>query len=95
MPCQNPGGGLLGWARWLFDLYPAGPDGRLGSVQPDLLAEHHAATQLTASPALARAILRDLTPCQAGRAVTVLARAYELHETGPVIEAALPPTSPR
>ena len=57
-----PAGDLRRWARWLYDLYPAGPAGQLGTVQPDLLAEHHAATQLTADPTLARAILADLTP---------------------------------
>lgn len=38
-PGRRPSWGLLRWARWLFDLYPAGPEGSLGSVQPDLLAE--------------------------------------------------------
>ena len=27
------------WARWLYDLYPADGEGRLGSLQPELLAE--------------------------------------------------------
>jgi tetratricopeptide (TPR) repeat protein len=83
-------GDLLRWARWLYDLYPAEPDGRLGMVQPDLLAEHHVATQLTASPGLIQAFLRDLTLNRSERALTVLARAWELHENvGPLIEAAL------
>ena len=36
------------WARWLYRLSPAGPDGRLGSLQPDLLGKH---TWLVSSPA--------------------------------------------
>ena len=28
------------WARWLHGLYPAGVNGHLGPLQPDLLAEH-------------------------------------------------------
>src|SRR6266571_5181170 len=35
----QPAGELRGWARWLYGLYPAGPGGQLGMVQPDLLAE--------------------------------------------------------
>ena len=86
----SPAVDLRRWARWLYDVYPAGPDGRLGSVQPDLLAEHHAATQLTTDPGLARTVLADLTGGQASQALTVLARAWELYEdTGPVIERAL------
>jgi tetratricopeptide (TPR) repeat protein len=86
----TPAGGLRQWARWLYGLYPAGPDGRLGSVQPDLLAEHHAVTQLAADPAVADAVLRGLTPVQADQALTVLARAWELDDrAGQVIEAAL------
>lgn len=29
------------WARWLYELYPADSEGRLGSLQPNLLAETH------------------------------------------------------
>ena len=38
----QPAGELRAWGRWLYGLYPAASDGRLGSVQPDLLAEAHA-----------------------------------------------------
>ena len=83
-------GNLRQWARWLYLLYPSGPAGRLGSVQPDLLAEHHVAAQLTSDPGLAKAVLHDLTIDQAERALTVLARAWDLHEgAGQMIEAAL------
>jgi hypothetical protein len=83
------GGELRRWGRWLGGLYPAG-GGRLGSVQPDLLAEHHAVTCLAGDPALARAVLSGLDRGQAVQALTVLGRAWELHEgAGPVIEAAL------
>ena len=83
-------GELRRWGRWLSGLYPAGADGRLGLVQPDLLAEHHAVTCLAGDPVLARAVLSGLDGGQAVQALTVLARAWELHEeAGPVIEAAL------
>jgi tetratricopeptide (TPR) repeat protein len=59
-------------------------------VQPDLLAEHHVMSQLAADPALAQAMLTDLSPGQAEQALTVLARALALHdEAGQVIETAL------
>ena len=68
------------WARWLFGLYPPEVDGQLGSLQPDLLAEIHVTTQLTADPGLAQACLRGLTQEQAERALAVLARAWEHHD---------------
>jgi hypothetical protein len=59
-------------------------------VQPDLLAEAHAVAQLAADPALAQACLQDIDEEQARQALTVLARAWELHDVaGPPIEAAL------
>jgi tetratricopeptide (TPR) repeat protein len=67
------------WAQWLYDLYPPDPDGRLGSVQPGLLAETHATIQLSNHPDLARACLQDLSADQAGHALTVLARAQAHH----------------
>lgn len=67
------------WARWLYELYPPGRDGRLGSVQPDLLAEAHVTSQLAADPDLARPCLRDLRADQAAHALTVLARAQAQH----------------
>ena len=83
-------GDLRQWARWLYQLYPGGQAGRLGSVQPDLLAEYHAVTRLAADPALADATLVGLTTDQADQALTVLARAWALRdEAGPVIERAL------
>lgn len=63
------------WARWLYGLYPAGADGRLGSLQPDLLAEVHVVAQLADDQSVARSCLRDLDENQAERALTVLARA--------------------
>jgi len=65
------------WARWLYGVYPAGTDGRLGSLQPDLLAETHVVRQLATNRDLARACLRDLPEPQAEHALTVLARAWE------------------
>ena len=67
------------WARWLYELYPPGPDGRLGSVQPDLLAETHVTSQLAADHDLARKCLQGLRADQAGHALTVLARAQAHH----------------
>jgi hypothetical protein len=48
------------WARWLYELYPADSEGRLGSLQPNLLAETRTISQLAAAPDLAQASLRDL-----------------------------------
>lgn len=85
-----PTGELRRWARWLYGLYPGEQAGRLGSVQPDLLAEHHVMIQLAADPALARATLVNLTADQADQALTVLARAWAMHDAaGQVIETAL------
>ena len=64
------------WGRWLYELYPADIQGRLGSLQPDLLAEVHVVRQLTADPGLAQASLTGLTREQAQHALTVLARAW-------------------
>jgi hypothetical protein len=64
------------WARWLYELYPADSEGRLGSLQPELLAETHTISQLAAAPDLAQACLRDLPNEQAEHALTVLARGW-------------------
>ena len=69
------------WARWLYGLYPADTEGRLGSLQPDLLAETHVVKQLTSDTSLAIACLRDLPIPQALHAMTVLARAL-VHQDG-------------
>ena len=67
------------WVRWLCGLYPAEDDaaaGRLGTLQPDLLAEHLAVQVLTGCTAPERAALfRRLTVGQAVQALTVLGRA--------------------
>ena len=77
------------WGQWLAGLYPGAGAG-MGSVQPDLLAEQHAVTELAADPVLARAVLSGLEGRQAVRALTVLGRAWDLYEeAGPVIGAAL------
>lgn len=80
----------LTWARWLSELYPADAAGRLGVLQPDVLAETHVAAELAADPDLARCCLRDLTPHQAEHALTMLARgAVRNHAVRQVIAAAL------
>jgi len=68
------------WARWLYGLYPADREGRLGSLQPDLLAETHVVEQLADDADLAQACLRDLPGSQAEHALTVLARAWAHHD---------------
>jgi len=68
------------WARWLYGLYPADSEGRLGSLQPDLLAEAHVVKQLVADTDLAAACLSGLPQWQAERALTVLARAWAHQE---------------
>jgi tetratricopeptide (TPR) repeat protein len=84
------GGGVLRrWGRWLFELYP-GEGGRLGSVQPDLLAEYHAVIQLAGDLGLAHAVLSAIDGRQAVQALTILGRAWKLHdEAGQVIGNAL------
>jgi tetratricopeptide (TPR) repeat protein len=63
------------WAQWLERLCPVGPDGRLGVLQPDMLAESHVVSQLAADSHLAQSCLRGLPAEQAERALAVLARA--------------------
>ena len=68
------------WARWLYGLYPPDREGRLGSLQPDLLAETHVVEQLAADAELAEACLHDLPMSQAEHALTMLARAWAHHD---------------
>ena len=77
------------WAHWLYGLYPAASDGRLGPLQPDLLAETLVSVQLAADPALARACLEHLPPIQADHAMTVLAQAWIHHDVRPLVKVAL------
>jgi hypothetical protein len=48
-----PGAQRKLWARWLYSLYPADTEGRLGSLQPDLIAEAHVVKQLISDTSLA------------------------------------------
>jgi tetratricopeptide (TPR) repeat protein len=93
------------WADWLYGLYPAhdGDDpgdgaGRLGSVQPDLLAEYLAVQTMTGlSPQEKAQVFSRLTLPQAVTALTTLGRAHSHHsqEAEALIETALaadPPT---
>ncbi|WP_157522223.1 hypothetical protein, partial [Herbidospora cretacea] len=66
--------------RWLRELYPGRAGMWLEPVRPDLLAEHHCATQLADSALLRRACSTDLEPRQAANALTVLARATTHHD---------------
>ena len=80
-------GTLRQWGRWLYGLYPAGPGGDLGSLQPDLVAEAHVTAELSADPALARACLSGLGSVQAAQALTVLARACAHRDDAPEVIA--------
>jgi tetratricopeptide (TPR) repeat protein len=71
-------------AYWLRDLYQPladpprsepGPERYWGSLQPDLLAEHLAASVVDARPDFLPRLLSDCTPEQGQQALTVLARA--------------------
>ena len=66
-------------ARWLHDLYPADPGlttGEwIGSLRPDLIAEHLVVKVLASQPQLAGAVLGELTGQRALRALTTLGRA--------------------
>lgn len=62
-------------AGWLHDLYPTDSQSWLGSLEPDLFAEHHVCAELAAAPTFADACFRDLSPAQGRHALTVLARA--------------------
>jgi hypothetical protein len=65
------------YAGWLAGLYPADAPGRLGTLQPDLLAETLAVDTLAACTAEQRTtILAGLGPARAARALTVLSRAH-------------------
>jgi predicted secreted protein len=71
---------VCGLAGWLRDLYPPdasiGRTGRLGTLQPDLLAEHLVVHVLTGWTGAQRAVIfTGLSPDQAVRALTVLGRA--------------------
>ncbi|MBY8872515.1 hypothetical protein K7640_11790 [Micromonospora sp. PLK6-60] len=67
------------WVRWLYRLYPAeagATAGRLGTLQPDLLAEHLAVRALAGCTAAERtALFGRLAVGQAVQALTVLGRA--------------------
>jgi tetratricopeptide (TPR) repeat protein len=89
-----PVGQLHRIARWLRDLYPPDRAGAVaeprwwGSVQPDLLAERHAAGQLARAADFAASCLRELPARQATGALTVLARACAHRDEAPGLIAA-------
>jgi len=66
---------VLALAEWLRDLYPASPGSYWGTLAPDLVAEHHVAVTLRASPELAEALLAKAADDQLVRGLVVLARA--------------------
>ncbi|MFE9479248.1 tetratricopeptide repeat protein [Streptomyces spororaveus] len=62
-------------AAWLATLYPAEPDRYWGSLQPDRIAEYHAAHTLTHGDISLPALLNAAAPGQQAQLITVLARA--------------------
>ncbi|MGV9267591.1 tetratricopeptide repeat protein [Kitasatospora sp. NPDC003701] len=66
-------------AAWLARLYPADPDRYWGSLQPDRIAEYHAARALTRRDLELPALLGAAGPDQQAQTVTVLARAAIAH----------------
>lgn len=83
-------------ATWLRDLYPPSPEagasaaGWLGTLQPDVLAEHLTFTELTRSDELATNCLTALNGRQTLRAITLLSRATDHPDTGSLLERAVP-----
>lgn len=69
-------------ARWLHDLYPVtGPDRNpaewIGSLRPELVAEHLVASVFSEQPALARALPAVLPEYRTGRVMRFLARQLD------------------
>ena len=68
-------------ARWLHDLYPenraddAGAGEWIGSLRPDLVAEHLVVSELSAQQDLVSGLFAGIEEDRAARALTVLARA--------------------
>ncbi|MEK2491051.1 tetratricopeptide repeat-containing serine protease family protein [Kitasatospora purpeofusca] len=66
-------------AAWLAHLYPADPDRYWGTLQPDRIAEHHAADVLMKGGIDLPALLTAADHGQQAQSVTVLARAAIAH----------------
>ncbi|WP_327749669.1 tetratricopeptide repeat protein [Streptomyces europaeiscabiei] len=66
-------------AAWLATLYPADPHRYWGSLQPDRIAEYHAARTLTRDDLPLPALLAAASPGQQTQTITVLARAAIAH----------------
>jgi tetratricopeptide (TPR) repeat protein len=62
-------------AEWLRSLYPAGPDRYWGSLQPDRVAEYHAARLLTGPGTPLPTLMSGASADQQAQVITVLARA--------------------
>lgn len=80
-------------ATWLRDLYPPSTEpaaGWLGTLQPDVLAEHLTFTELTRSDELTTRCLTTLDGRQTLRAITLLSRATDHPNTGSLLERAVP-----
>jgi hypothetical protein len=61
--------------RWLGAVYPPASGQRWGTVQPDRLAEHLAASVLTSNQELLAGSLAPATDDQSGQALTLVTRA--------------------
>ncbi|MFA7764351.1 tetratricopeptide repeat protein [Streptomyces sp. NRRL S-448] len=66
-------------AAWLATLYPAEPDRYWGSLQPDRIAEYHAAHTLTHGDISLPTLLNAAAPGQQAQLIIVLARATVAH----------------
>jgi tetratricopeptide (TPR) repeat protein len=78
------------WSAWLADLYPAGPENSIGTLQPDLLAEHLVAQLLKASDEeQLQRTFTNLSHDQAVQALTVVGRAVDQHPELPSLIPAI------
>nr|MDT0663453.1 tetratricopeptide repeat protein [Micromonospora sp. DSM 115978] len=85
------------WSSWLSALYPATmPDGlrisEIGTLEPDLLAEHLAVEVLVnCTPAERTVVFTGLQPRQARRALTLLGQAHTHRSADvlPILESAI------
>jgi WD40 repeat protein/tetratricopeptide (TPR) repeat protein len=66
-------------AAWLAQVYPAEPGRYWGSLQPDVVAEYHAARTLVGHELDLADLLAACTPPQQAQAITVLIRAATGH----------------
>ncbi len=81
-------------ARWVHELYPAGP-GWWNPLEPDLIAEHLVAGTYADTPAVLSGVLAQRTPSTVVRSLDVFTRAAPdhhglAHALGPILADRLP-----